>query len=123
VLFAVHVAAAFDPGRAQVAGRIGAEVVRLARMRTNAVSCALIEDYAAGEASQPVVELAACLLTGDMVGARAAAGQLLRVGHSTGQETLTGLLAGLVAASHDATAGDGVLAGQERGMRGHQGED
>ncbi|MGH7391093.1 MAG: DUF2877 domain-containing protein, partial [Candidatus Rokuibacteriota bacterium] len=67
----------------------------LARARTHPVSAALLGDLLAGEGWAPLHDLARAVAADDGAAAVAAAGGLVRLGHSSGWDLLTGFLAAL----------------------------
>lgn len=67
------------------------------RSMTNPISFTLLRDLASGHAVEPLHNLLLGLLVGDSVqGILPAVAQLTRLGHSTGWDLLTGLLAGML---------------------------
>ncbi len=70
--------------------RLAAEVTRA----SHAISAALFADLVAGASFAPLHELADALAAGDDGAARAAAGALAALGHSSGWDMLAGVLAG-----------------------------
>ena len=75
--------------------RVGRTVVAAARTRTHPISAALLADLAAGSSWAPLHDLVAALDRGRPAAARAAAGRLLALGHSSGWDMLAGVGAGL----------------------------
>ena len=76
-------------------------VVEQARERTHAISAALLSDMTEGHGHAPLHDLATALAAGPAAAADAlaAAQRLARLGHSSGWDILTGLLAALLGPS------------------------
>lgn len=75
-------------------GRCGAAVLAAATSRTSVVSAALLAEAAAGRAPDVVVRwMAALWRTGPESGVRAATVAVLRVGHTSGADLATGVVA------------------------------
>jgi hypothetical protein len=90
-------ASARDDGWTRAAGA----VVERARARTHAISAALLSDMIEGHGHAPLHDLAGALAEGPPAAgaALAAAHRLGRIGHSSGWDMLTGLLAALLGPS------------------------
>jgi hypothetical protein len=70
-------------------------VLTAAPARTHPISVALLADLAAGATYAPLHDLVAALATGARSRALQAAAEVVRIGHSSGWDILTGLSAGL----------------------------
>ncbi len=98
VLLAALVVAADGPRRAAV-GRVAAAVAQAAARRTTAVSAALLTDVAEGWCAEPVANALSALTAPDAVRRRArehpsaALDTLLALGHHSGADLATGLVA------------------------------
>lgn len=78
---------------------VAAAIVREATTRTHPVSAVLLGDFAAGEGFAPLHDLANALASAGCSGAALdAARSLVRIGHSSGWDFLTGFIAGVIGA-------------------------
>jgi hypothetical protein len=76
--------------------RAAAETIRqLARERTHRISAMLLGDLLDGEGHAPLHDLIVALATADPRAAEDAAARLVRIGHSSGWDMLTGVLGAL----------------------------
>ncbi len=82
---------------ADFAQRLVGVVRRAARDRTNGISARLLWHAGDGLLYAPAMELGAALLAGDVAAIAEPARRLLSIGHSSGADMATGLLAGIVA--------------------------
>jgi hypothetical protein len=73
---------------------LGEHLAEEATRASHAISAALLADLAAGASFAPLHALADALAADDDAAARAAAGALVALGHSSGWDMLTGLLVG-----------------------------
>jgi hypothetical protein len=94
-LFARALLTPLRPDRGAAWRRAADQVVNAAPARTHPVSAALLGDLAIGQSWQPLHDLLGELAAGRPEGARAAAGRLVRLGHTSGWDMLAGVLAGL----------------------------
>jgi hypothetical protein len=77
--------------------RAALTLVERARARTHPISVALLADMAEGHGHEPLHDLVAALLSGAAApGAREPVRRLTRLGHSSGWDMLTGVLAGVL---------------------------
>jgi hypothetical protein len=77
-------------GRADIAARLAAWALPLARERTGAISLAHLACAAAGEGSAALHDLLAALLAADEAGIAAGVAALAAIGHSSGWDMLAG---------------------------------
>ena len=94
-LFARHVLAGAGAADASGWRRVADTVRDAAPARTHPISAALLGDLASGRGHAPLHDLMAALAADDGARARDAAARLVRLGHSSGWDILTGVAAGL----------------------------
>jgi hypothetical protein len=81
--------------------RIAADTIRArAANRTHRISAALLDDLVDGNGYAPLHDLAVALARGDAARARDAGARLIRIGHSSGWDVLTGFLGALGTPRH-----------------------
>ena len=80
---------------------VGTELAVEALQASHVISAALLADLAAGASFAPLHATAEALARGDDAGALESAGVLAALGHSSGWDMLTGLVAGVTGALND----------------------
>jgi hypothetical protein len=95
MLFAMRLLAAADPSLAPREAAIRAAILRTVPGRTNRISAALLTDAAEGLGFARMHALCDALAAGQAAAALDAARQLSMIGHSSGWDLLTGLIAGI----------------------------
>lgn len=83
------------------AGRLGRPLVEGVKDHTTALSGAWLEAASRGEAAEHWHDVFGALEAGDLEGLKAAASRLVRVGHSSGADSLAGFLAARAALNGD----------------------
>jgi hypothetical protein len=94
-LFAARLRAAAEPRVDETAAWLGRAVLAVLPGRTNRISAALLGDAAEGLGFAALHELCHALAGGEGGAIDAAARRLVAIGHSSGWDMLTGLLAGI----------------------------
>lgn len=98
LLFCVHAIRRLCPGFVLLDSAEQASFMESARGRTHLISFTLLEDLGKGHAVEPLHELIHSILCGRPAEGLRAASCLIRLGHSTGWDLLSGALTGLLPA-------------------------